>query len=183
MKFKILVIILLLLSLSPVISCSSPPGNTNFPPPEGYSSWEEYQNRTTTTPITTQQIMTATAPTVTVTIPPITVTITTTASSSTTPFEPITITGSGDMTSAPFSITSKQWIVDWSCIPKDSRGMVFGFVIRRQGSSANVESTDTSNSELQSGIIISHAGPGVYYIILIAFNIENWNITISPLGE
>lgn len=93
-------------------------------------------------------------------------------------FEPITITGSGGKTSPPFKVTTKEWIIDWSYI-SDSQYAYLSFRIYPRGKiSGSIE--HISSSEATRGTTYSYAGPGEYYIKVLAANIESWEVIIRP---
>jgi len=96
-------------------------------------------------------------------------------------FEPIVITGSGDKTSPPFTITTKEWIIEWSYVadPEYPEFAVFGFFIYPRGETAlYVESV--LFPEGTSGSTYSYAGAGEYYIAVSAANVKSWEVIISP---
>ena len=96
-------------------------------------------------------------------------------------FLPITLTGSSDKTTAPFEVTTDEWIIDWSYIP-DSEYLeyaVFGFFIYPRGETAMyIEAVSASDDT--SGSTYSYAGAGEYYVEVICANLQSWEITIRP---
>jgi hypothetical protein len=96
-------------------------------------------------------------------------------------FEPIVITGSGDKTSPPFTVTTEEWIIDWSYVPDPEYPEYagFGFFVYPRGETAlYVESV--LSSEATTGSTYSYAGPGEYYIKVGAANIKSWEVVIEP---
>lgn len=96
-------------------------------------------------------------------------------------FEPIVITGSGDKTSSPFTVTTKEWVIDWSYVPDPQypEFAVFGFSIYPRGETAiYVESV--LFPEGTSGSTYSYAGAGEYYIKVSVANVKSWKVIISP---
>jgi len=95
-------------------------------------------------------------------------------------FEPIVITGSGGKTSPPFTITTDEWIIDWSYVPSSKRPelVVFGFCIYpRRKTAGSVASVSFAEED---GSTYSYAGAGEYYIKVVAANIKSWEVVISP---
>jgi uncharacterized repeat protein (TIGR02543 family) len=96
-------------------------------------------------------------------------------------FKPIVITGISDKTSAPFEVTTQEWIIDWSYIPGHEypEYAIFGFFVYPRGDTVDyVESVTLPEST--SGSTYSYAGPGEYYVKVICANIRSWKITIRP---
>jgi len=96
-------------------------------------------------------------------------------------FEPIIITGSGDKTSPPFTVTTDEWVIDWSYAPDPEYPdmAVFGFFIYPRGETAvYVESVLFPKGT--SGSTYSYAGAGEYYIKVTAANVKSWEVVISP---
>jgi len=119
--------------------------------------------------------VTVTAPTVTVTSPATTVTITKLPAS----FAPITFTGSGDMTTPPFAVTTSEWIIDWSYTTEDSNySSLYIYIYPRGETSSYVTRIDSG--EVTHGTSYCYAGPGEYYIEVLEANTQNWTITIRP---
>ena len=97
------------------------------------------------------------------------------------PFSPIAITGSVPKTSEPFTVNTKEWVIDWAYVPNPNHpeGNFFSFVVTAQGeTTSDVESM--LFAEETSGSILSHAGPGEYYVTVEATNIRSWGILIKP---
>jgi hypothetical protein len=96
-------------------------------------------------------------------------------------FEPIVITGSGSMTSPPFMITTKEWVIYWVLISEHPGYEAFGFFVYPRGEvypSGNfVEAVPLTDSD---GFTYSYAGKGEYYVKVIAANIKMWRIVIAP---
>lgn len=96
--------------------------------------------------------------------------------------EPITFTGSSGRTTPPFTITTSEWIIDWSYIPADPEypeWAGFYFFIYPRGETVDyVEALFSPGST--SGSTYSYAGPGEYYVEVLAANLESWTIIISP---
>ena len=95
-------------------------------------------------------------------------------------FEPIVITGSGDKTSPPFTVTTDEWVIDWSYVPDPEypEMTVFGFFVYPRGKTAG--SVVSVSFAEESGSTYSYAGAGEYYIQVIAANIKSWEVVISP---
>lgn len=94
---------------------------------------------------------------------------------------PITFNGSGERTTPPFTVTTSEWIIDWSYVPDyDFPGTAsFGlFVYPRGGEEDYVESVVLPKAT--EGSIHSYAGPGEYYIEVFCGNVESWTIGIRP---
>jgi len=95
--------------------------------------------------------------------------------------KPITFTGSGETTTPPFTVTTSEWIIDWSYVPDYDfpESASFGFFIYPRGEEVNyVESVVLPKRTM--GSTYSYAGPGEYYIEVFCGNIESWKITIRP---
>jgi uncharacterized repeat protein (TIGR02543 family) len=96
-------------------------------------------------------------------------------------FAPIIFTGSSDRTTPPFTVTTSEWIIDWSYVPDPEypEYASFGFFVYPRGETeVYVESVLFPGST--SGSTYSYAGPGEYYIKLSCANIKSWKITIKP---
>ena len=155
-------------------SCAETPTPKPFPPPEGYSSWDEYYRESQQQPASTPIPSPTPTP-----IPTPSPSPTPTATSPSQTFQPIVITGSGTKTSPPFKITTEEWIVNWSYTSDDPEFAVFSFFIFPRGElTIFVESV--MFPEGTSGSTYSYAGPGEYYIKIAAANIKSWTITIKP---
>ena len=93
----------------------------------------------------------------------------------------IVITGCGDKTSPPFTVTTEEWCIDWSYVPSPEypEAAIFGFFVYPRGeTAAYVESV--LFPEGTSGSTYSYAGVGEYYIKVTAGNVEVWEVVISP---
>ena len=78
-------------------------------------------------------------------------------------------------------MTTNEWIIDWSYIPDPEypEFAVFGFLIYPRGETIfYVESVLFPSST--SGTTYSYAGPGDYYLVVGAYDIEEWVVTIRP---
>ena len=96
-------------------------------------------------------------------------------------FEPIVITGSGDKTSPPFTVTTEEWIIDWSYVPDPEypEFAVFGFYVYPRGETLwDVESVLFPKGT--SGSTYVYADAGDYYVEVSTANIESWEIIIKP---
>lgn len=149
-----------------ITGCVSPQPASTFPPPSGYASWDEYNNQhpgqASKTTSTSTSLPSKTSP---VKVAPT--------------FVPIIITGSGDKTSPPFTVTTSEWIIDWSFSASEPGYAVFGFFVYPRGETAMyVESVLFPSTS--SGTTYSYAGPGDYYVKISAGNINSWTITIRP---
>ena len=97
-------------------------------------------------------------------------------------FEPITISGSGNKTSPPFTVTTDEWIIDWSyeIDPEyEDIGAAFSFFIYPRGETEVYVECILFPDET-SGSTYSYAGAGEYYIKVIAVGTKNWGIIIWP---
>jgi len=96
-------------------------------------------------------------------------------------FEPIVITGSGDKTSPPFTVTTEEWVIDWSYVPDSEypEMAMFGFFVYPRGETA-VYVESVLFAEETSGLTYSYAGAGEYYIKVTAGNVKSWEVVISP---
>ena len=94
----------------------------------------------------------------------------------------IVITGCGDNTSPPFTVTTEEWCIDWSYVPNPEYpdAAIFGFFVYPRGKTA-VYVESVLFPEGTSGSIYSYAGAGEYYIKVTAGNVEVWEVVISPL--
>lgn len=171
--------------------CSGGASKNTFPPPEGYSSWEEYHqaNSPQVTKTPTEEEKRVAAQNIEAlegleeiykeqaekdieeanrkygTLDDY--------------FTPIRITGSGDKTSEPFKVTTDEWVIDWSFETADSDMSVFWFYIFPRGETILYVECILFPEET-SGSTYSYTGPGEYYIKVGAGNIDNWTITIKP---
>jgi len=94
-------------------------------------------------------------------------------------FEPITITGSGDKTSPPFTVTTEEWIIDWSYNTDEPEYAVFGFFVYPRGET-DIYIESVLFPESTEGSTYSYAGQGDYYVKVSASNVKSWIITIKP---
>lgn len=95
-------------------------------------------------------------------------------------FSPITVSGVASKVSPPFTVTTNEWIIDWSYSTDDPEYAVFGFFIYPRGETVMyVESLITTNQQT-SGTTYSYAGPGDYYVDAQAANVNGWQVTIRP---
>lgn len=124
--------------------------------------------------MTTTKTVTATASTVTVTAP--TVTVTSLPAS----FIPVTFTGSGDKTTPPFTVTTSEWIIDWSYTTNSNYPAFYIYIYPRGETASYVTSIDAG--EATSGTSYCYAGAGEYYVEVLAANLISWTITIRPTG-
>ncbi len=94
-------------------------------------------------------------------------------------FSPITFTGSDGKTTPPFTVTTKEWIVEWTYTPKDDApGMhYFAIVIWERGKDKFVV---WQLPESTYGSTYCYAGAGDYYLEVGAVGIKEWQITIKP---
>lgn len=74
-------------------------------------------------------------------------------------FQPITITGSGDKTSPPFTVTTAEWIIDWSYSCDDPEFVVFWVFIYPRGETASYIEGIWAAENQTSGSTYSYAGP------------------------
>ena len=94
--------------------------------------------------------------------------------------EPTTFTGSSDRTTPPFTVTTSEWIIDWSYVPdyEYPEYAGFGFYVYPRGETVMYVESVLSGST--SGSTYSYAGPGEYYVEVLAANLKSWTIIISP---
>jgi len=93
-------------------------------------------------------------------------------------FEPVVITGTGDKTSRPFTVTTQEWTITWSYTPEDPEYAGFGFFVYPRGETRiYVGSVDTEND---TGSTYTYAGPGDYYIVVITMPSTSWKVVIKP---
>jgi len=98
-------------------------------------------------------------------------------------FQPIVLTGSASKTTPPFTVTTKEWIIEWSYTPNPEypEMALFGFFVYPRGETVFfVESVMASIGGETSGSTYSYAGAGEYYIAVTVANVESWQITIKP---
>ena len=98
-----------------------------------------------------------------------------------TTFSPITFSGSGSEKTPPFTVTTNEWIIDWSYVPSPEFPdlAVFGFFIYPRGETIfSVESVLFPSSTSSS--TYSYAGSGEYYLDITSANVSSWTITIRP---
>ncbi len=94
-----------------------------------------------------------------------------------TTFDPIVTTGSGDKKSPPFTVTTEEWVIDWSYVSV-SEYAVFAFYVYPRGETL-WDVVSVLLPQGTSGTTYSYAGVGEYYIEVTAYNIESWEIVIS----
>lgn len=94
-------------------------------------------------------------------------------------FNPIILKGADSKTTAPFIITTDEWIIDWSYSTSDPDFAIFSFFVYPRGETELYVET-VLFPEATSGTTYSYAGPGEYYVEINVANITQWEITISP---
>jgi hypothetical protein len=94
-------------------------------------------------------------------------------------FTPIVKSGTDSLTTTPFTITTDEWIIDWSYSTSDPDLAIFGFFIYPRGET-ELYTEAVLFPEATSGSTYSYAGPGEYYIKTNVANIDGWEITIRP---
>lgn len=94
-------------------------------------------------------------------------------------FNPITLRGTDSETTPPFTVTTKEWIIDWSYSTDDPDFAIFSFFVYPRGETASYAES-VLFPKVTSGTTYSYAGPGEYYIKTAAGNITQWEITIRP---
>ena len=102
---------------------------------------------------------------------------------STNTFEPIVFSGSDSQKTPPFTIPTKEWIIDWSYTTSGSPPILFSVMVYPRGKTP--EKGDTYAEAIiypqkTSGTTYSYAGPGDYYLVVGAYDIEEWVVTIRP---
>jgi len=125
----------------------------------------------TSTPIT---IATQT-PTITPTQTPI---LTSTPTSTPLAFETIIIKGADDMTTAPFSIPTKEWEIRWSYEPSDEYNS-FGFFVYPRGEPMLYIESVLFPSTLQ-GTTYIYQGHGDFYLKIDAYGLSSYRFEIQP---
>jgi hypothetical protein len=96
-----------------------------------------------------------------------------------TTFEPVVFTGHGETTTPPFTVTTDEWIVEWSYTTSEPEYALFGFYIYPRGETVMFIMSVTFPDET-SGMKYSYYGPGDYYLDVIASSLDSWSITIKP---
>lgn len=91
-------------------------------------------------------------------------------------FQPVYLSGSGDKTTAPFTVTTREWIIDWTLNTTDDDFVFCLFCYPRGETVMYVESIGFPDAK--SGSTYSYAGPGEYYIKVISSC--PWEVTIQP---
>lgn len=93
-------------------------------------------------------------------------------------FAAVTLTGTGDKTSQPFTVTTQEWTITWSYTPEDPEYAGFGFFVYPRGETKiYVASADTEST---TGSTYTYAGPGDYYIVVITMSSTSWKVVIKP---
>ena len=94
--------------------------------------------------------------------------------------EPIVLTGTGSATSAPFIITTDEWIIDWSYTPNEADPClaVFSFFVYHKGETKNFVKRVLLPQET-TGSTYCYLGKREYYLRVAADNVDRWEIKIS----
>jgi len=93
-------------------------------------------------------------------------------------FSPISFSGVGDKTTAPFTVPTSEFIIEWEwSAPDPSYGMMAFFVYPRGETAMYLESV---NCDAQTGSTYSYSGPGEMYLMVLAANLSSWTITVRP---
>ena len=95
-----------------------------------------------------------------------------------TTFQPITLTGTSDETTPPFTVTTKEWTAAWTYQASNPTESMFSFFIYPRGETMMY--TEAENNVSSTGSTYVYAGPGDFYILVQVANISSWTITIGP---
>ena len=101
------------------------------------------------------------------------------STSTTNTFNPITLKGTDSETTSPFTVTTKEWIIEWSYSTDDPEYAIFGFFIYPRGETERYAEA-VLFPKVTNGTTYSYAGPGEYYIKTNVGNITQWEIIIRP---
>ncbi|MET0039416.1 hypothetical protein [Dehalococcoides mccartyi] len=88
-----------------------------------------------------------------------------------------TISGSGDLTSASFTIPTGEWQIRWSYAPENDMCIIY-YAVYNQSSSLLVDMKTYSSMTNTSGTNYIYTGNGSYYITVGAANISSWTLQI-----
>ncbi|MEN8493562.1 hypothetical protein ABFB50_01050 [Dehalococcoides sp. THU3] len=88
-----------------------------------------------------------------------------------------TISGSGDLTSAVFTIPEDTWEIRWSYVPENDMCIIYYFVYD-QSTSLPVDMKTYSSYTNTSGTNYLYSGSGSYHISVTAANISSWTLQI-----
>ena len=96
-------------------------------------------------------------------------------------FSPISFSGSSDENTAPFTVTTDIWKIEWSYTPEagDEDWALFSFFIYPKGETVLYVGAVLFPSST-SGSTYCYEGAGQYYISVGCASISKWNIKISP---
>jgi hypothetical protein len=93
-------------------------------------------------------------------------------------FSPISFSGVGDKTTAPFNVPTSEFVIEWEwSAPDPSYAMLSFFLYPRGETAAYLEMIDCDASP---GSTYSYAGPGEMYLMVLAANLSSWTITVRP---
>jgi len=87
----------------------------------------------------------------------------------------------GRRSSPPFEVTTKEWIIDWSYVPDPEYPEYANFSFSIYSSEeTEVYGKSMRSANGTSGSIYTYAGPGEYYVELVAAYVKGWQISIKP---
>jgi len=91
-------------------------------------------------------------------------------------FEPITFSGVGDKTTAPFTVPAKEFVIEWRWSSDNPEyAAMFIALYSRPGQLLQMVSCDAPHDTTYS-----YTGPGEMYLDVGAANLESWDIAILP---
>jgi len=96
-----------------------------------------------------------------------------------TSYAPIVLRGAGSKTTAPFTVPTDEWIIEWHYTPEGENDVNdFSFFIYPRGETAVYSVASLFSKD--SGSTYSYAGAGEYYLVVSPIGQGDWTITIRP---
>ncbi len=97
------------------------------------------------------------------------------------PLEPLKLSGTGNFTSGPFDVNTKEWQINWKY--KAEKLPNFVLYVYPEGEKAQfVEMVKRPLSNEASGSTYLYTGPGKYYIKIITQGNPNWEVDVIRAG-
>lgn len=100
---------------------------------------------------------------------------------------PIRITGTGSKNSAPFTITTNEWLLQWTCTPEPGVAEYAGLTISVYPKGETTAIVRIVRPSLRGssceGSSRSYAGPGEYCLRVGVANLQCWEVCIQPVPE
>jgi hypothetical protein len=97
------------------------------------------------------------------------------------PLEPLKLSGTGNFTSEPFDINTKEWQINWGYKAKALPNFVL-YVYPEGEKAAFVEMVKRPRAKEGSGSTYLYTGPGKYYVKVITQKNPDWEVEVIRAG-